>query len=232
MSSGRRHRTGRLCRGLALAFALGAIVLTACGRTVVHGSTSPPASFPSIDRTLFGCPDLNGVYAWPGTVVHGAPPSTDTGTNPDDALTLHPFELPNVEEADALSFDNSLGNAYYRVVARREFTTEPEVRGLANIGSSELGIGDYRCGFGWLEFRPASITTPDGASLRIARSEEGGLVIGVHWVNPDAHLERHRPEADSNAGPRHGRVDTWRWHHLPRLGERVERNGALSAAAP
>lgn len=208
---------------------VGVLMLTACESRLVQGSTTPPDGFPSIDRTLFGCPDLNGVYAWPGTMDDGARPPAAGGGQRE--LTLGPFELPNVSDAAAISFDNSFGNAYFLVIARQGFTGDDGQRLWSNSGSRELGMGEYRCGFGWLEFRPASATTRDGASLRLARGDDGSLIVGAHAVDRDAQIQYEYPALHTADGPARARVDLWRWHHLPRLGLRVDRDGRLTDEA-
>jgi len=200
--------------------ALCVLALTACGSDFERGSSTAPDAFPSIERTLFGCPELNGVYAWPGAVVDGSPPRTD---GIPQSFTLDPFRLANLEQADAVSFDNSIANSYYLVVARQIDQAEGGAKYFANIGSREMGIGTYRCRFGWLEYRPKNLSPEKDPELRIARAEDGGLIVAMRWIDSDGDLKYRYPEFYTPGGPSRGSVDIWRWQYLTRLGGSVER---------
>lgn len=212
-----------------LSSACAALALAACGR----GADAPPADFGPVAGTLFGCPSVEGVYAWPP--VAGAYSSGKYPTNRPPWEDGKP--VPIHGSAMQIWVKEKGGSALWF----RARTVNPAIAAGTPVSGgwsfAEYHRGQWVCKESMFEMAseeigPQSNFGGTGArrSFRLARLKDGGLAVGIRTV---AHGGK--DALWSYEGHTLGEYDApdrqfWSWSKLARTGPGDREPG--SAGAP
>ncbi|WP_082615391.1 hypothetical protein [Acidovorax sp. Root267] len=213
-------RTGhpRVCHArLVAVLALCCVALSACGPEL-QGSPKPPKAFGPVQSSWFGCPPLQGVYAWPpvdASGVHGNRPSNRRW-----------------EQGGLPFYVNGPEMQIWVQQAGGEMTMRTRTINRArNIRSSltrrwslvTYGGAQTRCTSGMLDVVPQDI--PEGKDaggtgvlqgFRLALLKDGALAVGTRTVSTG-----NKGSYFSWGGQSYGTydapdVETWSWSKLAR----------------
>lgn len=214
----------QIIRSATLLLAL-PLLLAACSGDEVHGTPSPPADFGPMDTVFFGCPSMQGLYAWPpvagehtGGTHNRERPWPGMTPVPISGSRMQVWALESGQTLTLLSRDTPAdGNA--APTSRRGWGYS-EHWGLAcdddmlDGDEEEAGSGrEYGC-------------TGLRRSFRLARMADGALAIGIRRTYYGC--------TDSVLGwgdARWGSKDIpdrvyWQWSKLRRIGDGVLPAGA------
>jgi hypothetical protein len=161
---------------------VGCALLAGC-RGEVSGSPTPPAEFGAIARPLFGCPAVQGVYAWPpsdGTYSKGM------------ATNREPWEggipVPARRGRMQIWVTQSHSAVVFRSRSARHMANLRD-RLLTEWSYAEHHRGSYSCSRGVLEVEPVDVQTSEdygGKGIRrgfkLAVMKDGALAVGVQTV--------------------------------------------------
>lgn len=201
------------------ALAVACLVLAACGNDV-HGSPEPPAEFGARERSLIGCPSLQGVYAWPpvaGEYAQGKIPSNRTPWDGGMPVSVQGREMQ-------LWVQQPAGGQ--TVMRTRLINRARNVRSrlTREWGLVTYGGGQVRCNSGMLEMEPKDTQAANhygGTGIRrgfrLARMKDGSLAVGIHTLSFG-----HTGSWFSWGGQSYGHyaapeVDHWSWSKLAQL---------------
>lgn len=193
-----------------------ALLVGCMGET--SGSPSPPPEFGAVSTSLFGCPTVQGVYAWPpsaGTYSKGMATNQEPweGGIPVPArrgrMQIWVTQTPSVMTWRSRSARVMEG--------LRDRTTR-------EWSYSEYNRGAYSCSSGTLEVKPVDIeTTEDFGGKGIRRGfklvvmEDGALAVGVKTVSYGRTMSLFT-WADVSRGTIPAPDKTfWRWSKLTRV---------------
>lgn len=228
-----------------LALGVTALALTSCGRDElplrpeVSGSEEMPAAFGTVASPARGCPDLEGLYAWPW--ADGRPFGYVTPTQPDKFGSF--LDIPLYD--DAQIWISGPGESAERMTLRsRMVNTDPNmrIRSLTTEWSyREHTNTEFSCDDGWVELPEQPVTGDSVAywyggagvkvSARLATLADGSLVVG----------QRLRVWGRTNSiGFNNGRQVTfpapdrvrWHWTRLARVGPTGRDAPAMDAGPP
>jgi hypothetical protein len=161
---------------------LGCALLAAC-RGEVSGSPTPPAEFGAVSRTLFGCPAVQGVYAWPpsaGTYSKGMATNQEPweGGIPVPARR-GPMQIWVTQSGTAVVFRSRSAR---RMAGLRD-------RLLTEWSYAEHHRGSFSCSRGTLDVEPVDVETTEdfgGKGIRrgfkLAVMKDGSLAVGIQTV--------------------------------------------------
>lgn len=228
-------------RSVLLSFLI-VFLMAACGssKDVVVGSATVPVEFGELSSPLFGCSDLEGLYAWPpaeGAADEGVPRNAQGPRLP----TLVPLATPLYREAQLWIAKIGSGGAVdvrSRMVNRNQSL---RIGSLTNTWSqAELTASELDCKDGaWVYLAPppeegilrqhyqAFLLKDHGAEraelgIHLQRLENGDLVIG-QWTRLifRASGRRGPPDAGESVLDPPDRV-IWHWSRLKRVGDTGE----------
>ena len=178
-----RRATGAALLGLACG------VLPACGPEV-RGSPKPPPTFGPVQSAWWGCPALQGVYAWPPVADSAGPAGAATRRLP--ATGGLPFYAMGAEMQVWLRQERGETTVRTRAVnrARNVRTSLTRQWSLMTYGAAQT-----HCSGGMLDLSPAQMpggaagrggATGQGALLgfRLALLKDGALAVGTRRVVP------------------------------------------------
>ena len=159
--------------GGAATLALCCLALTACGPDV-QGSPKPPPAFGPVQSSWFGCPSLQGVYAWPPVEPGGVRGSLPFFTGSPEMQVW--VQQQRGETTLRTRTVNRVRNV--RTSLTRQWS-------LVTYGGAQA-----RCSSGMLDLVPQTVS-PDkepGASgvlqgFRLALLKDGGLAVGKRTVS-------------------------------------------------
>jgi len=189
-----------------------------------RGSSAPPEAFGAVSRTFFGCPDIQGIYAWPpqqGAYSRGL---LSERQRPNDVG----FPVPIHGTTAQLWITQNRGGIVFRSRSGgRARSGGPSV--LQAWSTAELGRAQYSCSRGGLEVVLEKM--PDDARLkaeyagssvrrsyRIVAMKDGSLAIGLK-----AEVSGRNQSIFSWGGQSYGSmldadVIHWQWMRLARTG--------------
>lgn len=168
--------------GQCIAVAATCALLVAC-KAEVSGSSTPPTEFGPVSKPLFGCPSVQGVYAWP--------PSAGTYSE-HIATNREPWEggIPVPARSGAMQIwvtQSMTGMVFRSRSARRQAGLRD--RSLKEWSYSEYPRSSYSCIRGLLEVKAVDVATTEdfgGAGIRrgfkLATLKDGSLALGVNTV--------------------------------------------------
>ena len=190
---------------LALAL-ICSLALTACGPEV-QGSPKPPPAFGPVQSSWFGCPSMQGVYAWPPVEPAGVRGSL-------------PFFTGSAEMQVWVQQQRGETTLRTRTInrARNVRTSLTRQWSLVTYSGAQA-----RCSSGMLDLAPQTVS-PDkepGASgvlqgFRLALLKDGGLAVGKRTVstgNKGSYFSWGGQSYGSYDAPD---VETWTWFKLAR----------------
>lgn len=203
--------------GGAATLALCCLALTACGPDV-QGSPKPPPAFGPVQSSWFGCPSLQGVYAWPPVDAGGA-----HGSRPVNHRWEH-GSLPFFANAPEIQVwvQQQRGETTLRTRtinrARNVRTSLTRQWSLVTYGGAQA-----RCSSGMLDLVPqtAPLDKESGTSgvlqgFRLALLKDGGLAVGKRTLttgNKGSYFSWGGQSYGSYDAPD---VETWAWFKLAR----------------
>jgi len=153
----------------------GALALGACG---AGGTDAPPPAFGALATTWFGCPSLQGVYAWPPVA----------GEHAKVASNRQPWAdgRPIFIHGSAMQIWVDESNRSRIVFHSR---TPPAGRGPGDIAGggwsyAEYHRGQYRCKGSVMEVESEAGEggTAGPHAFRLARTQDGALAVGIYTV--------------------------------------------------
>jgi len=205
-----------VCCGAVLV--LCCLALSACGPDV-QGSPKPPPAFGPVQSRWFGCPALQGVYAWPpvdASGVHGTRPSN---------RRWEPGELP--------FYVNGPEMQVWLQQLRGETTLRTRTINRArNVRSSlarqwslvTYGGAQVRCTSGMLDVVPQDAPRGKDAGgtgglqgFRLALLKDGALAVGTRTLstgNKGSYFSWGGQSYGSYDAPD---IETWSWSKLARM---------------
>jgi hypothetical protein len=205
--------------GCTACAALCLLLLAACGNEV-RGTPEPPAEFGARERSLVGCPSLQGVYAWPpvaGEYAGGKIPSNRTPWDGGLPVPVHGREMQIWVQQQA---------GGQTVLRTRLVNRERSVR---NVLARQWSLATYDrgqvgCTSGMLELEPRDTHAANhygGTGIRrgfrLARMKDGALAVGIHTLSTG-----HTGSFFSWGGQSYGSykaadVEYWSWSKLALL---------------
>lgn len=222
-----RRSAARCLQRVCLAGVL-PLLLGGCGGDIVHGTSSPPAEFGRQDTAWFGCPSMQGMYAWPpeaGTYANGIA-SNET---PWPGMTPVPIGRGRMQVA---VLESGWKLTMFSRDALKDGSIDPGLRrgwgyaehfGLA-CRSDMLDGDDEEAGDG-REYGCAGLRR----GFRLARMADGALAVGIRKVAHGCRDSLFR-WGDQSAGE----VDRpdqvyWQWSKLRRIGDGVPSSAAAGS---
>lgn len=209
------RRSHGLC---VVVVALGCMLLAGC-RGEVSGSPTPPAEFGVVSRSLFGCPAVQGVYAWPpaaGTYSKGIATNRDPweGGIPVPARR-GPMQIWVTQSGSAVVFRSRSAR---RMSGLRD-------RLLTEWSYAEHHRGSFSCSRGVLEVEPVDVETSEdfgGKGIRrgfkLAVMKDGALAVGVKTVvHGRTGVLFSWADVQRGSVPLPDRI-IWHWSKLTRIG--------------
>jgi len=210
------HRRVQRMRWVAVS-AMCCLALAACGPEL-QGSPKPPPAFGAVQSRWFGCPSLQGVYAWPpveASGVHGPRP------------TNHRWEqgsLPFYANAPEMQVwvQQLRGETTLRT---RTINRARNVRSVLTRQWSLVTYGgaQTRCSSGMLDVVPQDVAGGKEASgtgvlpgFRLALMKDGALAVGTRTLstgNKGSYFSWGGQSYGSYDAPD---VETWTWLKLAR----------------
>lgn len=192
--------------GGAATLALCCLALTACGPEV-QGSPKPPPAFGPVQSSSFGCPSLQGVYAWPPVEPAGVRGSL-------------PFFTGSAEMQVWVQQQRGETTLRTRTInrARNVRTSLTRQWSLVTYSGAQA-----RCSSGMLDLAPQ--TAPSGnepgtsgklQGFRLALLKDGGLAVGKRTLttgNKGSYFSWGGQSYGSYDAPD---VETWTWFKLAR----------------
>lgn len=170
-----------LCRTVAMTL-IGCALLAGC-RGEVTGSPNPPEEFGAVVKPLFGCPAVQGVYAWPpsaGTYSKGIA----TNRDPWEGGIPVPVRRGRMQ----IWVTQSRSAVVFRSRSARQMAGLRD-RSLTEWSYAEHHRGSYSCVRGVLDIKPFDVeTTEDYGGKGIRRGfklvvmKDGALAVGVQTV--------------------------------------------------
>ena len=230
------QQTAHRCVGRTLASAvlgLSCLVLSACGPDV-QGSPTPPKTFGPAQSTWFGCPSLQGVYAWPPVAASGA----------------HGNSPPNRRwEQDALPFyANGAEMQIWVQQLRGETTlrtrTINRARNVRSMLTRQWSLvtytsGQARCSAGMLDVVREGVSPGNESGgpkvrqgFRLALMKDGALAVGTRTLttgNKGSYFSWGGQSYGSYDAPD---VETWTWFKLARTDAGDREPPAIDAYVP
>jgi hypothetical protein len=188
----------------AAALALCCLALAACGPQV-KGSPKPPPAFGPVQNSWFGCPPLQGVYAWPPVDPAGVRGSL-------------PFFAGSPEMQVWVQQQRSETTVRTRAINRARNVRTPLTRQWSLV---TYGGAQARCSSGMLDLVPhtAPLGKESGTSdvlqgFRLALLKDGGLAVGKRTLTTG-----NKGSFFSWGGQSYGSydapdVETWTWFKL------------------
>lgn len=193
------------------------LLLVAC-KGEISGSPSPPPEFGSVSKPLFGCPTVQGVYAWP--------PSAGVYAN-QMATNQEPWEggipVPARRGKMQIWVTQTSSGIVFRSRSARV------MEGLRDRSTKEWSYSEYHraaysCAHGVLEVEPVDVvTTEDYGGKGIRRGfklvvlEDGSLAVGVKTISYGRTMALFS-WADVSRGTISAPDKTfWRWSKLARV---------------
>lgn len=166
-----------ICPRFAFAFAL-PLLLAACGPEV-SGPPEPPPEFGAVEGKLFGCPAMQGLYAWPPVDGEYAKFFPSNMTPWEGGRPVQVYRRPmqiRVEE-------NPSRITIRARVVHPESLKSSEARDWAYV---EYGRAQYSCSSGMLRFEEVEFGNAanyGGSGARrgftLARMKDGSLAVGI-----------------------------------------------------
>lgn len=214
---------------------LAALVLAGCGPTL-KGSPEPPPEFGPVQGALFGCPSLQGVYAWPpveGAFSHGKYPSNRKPWEGAFPVGIHGTEMQ-------IWLQQPSGGATLlraRAVNRARNVRSPLTRqwSLATYSGAETS-----CSSSMLDIAPREVPAALGEyggtraqrGVRLAMLKDGALAVGIRTVSSG-----HKGSFFSWGGQSYGTYDAadieyWSWSKLARTGPGDQEPAVVDAYVP
>lgn len=201
------------------------LALAGCGSA---GNEAPPAEFGALATTWFGCPSLQGVYAWPP--VAGAHAKGNSATN------RRPWEdgRPIFIHGPAMQIWVDESSASRVVFHSRTPSAGKPADDLAGggWGFAEYHRGQYRCKGSVMVVEddvgsaPGEGGDPKRHAFRLARMQDGALAVGTY--NFVAGGEAYLYSYDSARVGKYKAPDRefWTWSKLARTGTGVKATGS------
>lgn len=233
---GSRRAALRLRRaGGAVLLVLSCALLSACGPEV-RGSPKPPPSFGPAQSAWWGCPALQGVYAWPPVADTAVPAGAAARRTPGTGEL--PFHTMGAEMQVWLRQERGETTVRTRAInrARNVRTAMTRQWSLATYGPAQM-----HCSGGLLDLEPSQ--PPDRAEggdpgkgvlqgFRLVPLKDGALAVGT----------RRRVPGGSGAyfswgGQSYGRydlpdADVWTWAKLARTDPGDREPAVIDAYVP
>ncbi|WP_235504147.1 hypothetical protein [Acidovorax sp. Leaf84] len=213
---------------------LACLALAGCGPDL-QGSPQPPKEFGPVQSAWFGCPSMQGVYAWPPVAGAYAQGRIASNRRPwEGGLPIHingPEMQIWVQQAGG---ETTLRT---RTINRARNVRSPLTRqwGLATYGGAETS-----CSSGMLDVAlrdiPVASTDYGGNSarrgFRLALMKDGSLAVGIRTVSTG-----HKGSYFSWGGQSFGSYDApdiehWSWSQLARTGPGDKEPAVVDAYVP
>jgi hypothetical protein len=215
----------RTLHRLLVVIFLPAALLAGCGGENVHGSSSPPEEFGAQATAWFGCPDMQGMYAWPpemGEYANGIA----TNKQPWPGAVPVPIgrgamQVWVLEEGQRLT-----------VLSRNrpaDGNTDPGLRRAWGYSEHD-GLA---CRSDMRDADDEEIADVEGfrcegvrRGFRLARMEDGALAVGIRTT---AHGCRESVISWGDASAGNVKVADkvyWKWSKLRRIGDGVSKPAA------
>lgn len=183
-SSNAVHR-GAGCTPWRVVLALSCLVLSACGPEL-RGSPTPPDGFGALQSSWFGCPSLQGVYAWPpveASGVHGNRPSNRRWEQGE-----LPFYVNSPEMQIWVQQTGGATTLRTRTINRARNVRSPLTRQWSLV---TYGNAQTRCTSGMLDVAAATDGAGDSAGrgpgvqqgFRLALLKDGALAVGTRKLS-------------------------------------------------
>ncbi len=193
------------------------MLLPACmGET--SGSPSPPPEFGAVSKPLFGCPTVQGVYAWP--------PSAGTYAK-QMATNQEPWEggipVPARRGKMQIWVTQTGSGIVFRSRSARVMEGLRD-RLTKEWSYAEYHRGAYSCAHGVLEVEPVDVVTTEdfgGKGIRrgfkLVALEDGSLAVGVKTISYGRTMSLFTWADVSRGTIRAPDKTFWRWSKLARL---------------
>ena len=215
----RGPRAWRRSVGRGALLALSCLLLSACGPEL-RGSPKPLPSFGPVQGAWWGCPSLEGVYAWPP--VAESPGESKASARRQPATGELPFHAMGAEMQVWLRQERGETTLRTRAINRARNVRDSMARqwSLITYGSSQT-----HCTSGMLDLKPAHASDRgDGGDksrdlllgFRLALLKDGALAVGTRRLIPGG-----KGSYFSWGGQSYGSYDLpdtedWSWIKLPR----------------
>lgn len=204
--------------------------LAGCG---ADRADSPPPEFGAIERAWFGCPSMEGVYAWPpvaGVFANGKIPSNRRAWEDGKPVPVHGKEMQIWVKAKG-------GSALWFRARTVNRALPPNTPLSGGWSFNEYHRGQWKCKDSMIEMDAEEIGAQSnyggtGArrSFKLARMQDGALAVGISTVAYGGKESLYSYDGVSagtyNAPDRH----FWAWSKLARTGPGDTEPG--SAPAP
>ncbi|MEO7886239.1 MAG: hypothetical protein ABI893_10625 [Polaromonas sp.] len=213
--------------------ALSCLVLAACGPEL-QGSPTPPKGFGPLQSTWFGCPSLQGVYAWPPVEesgVHGNRPSNRRIR--EGGL---PFYVNGPEMQIWVQQAGGATTLRTRTVNRARNVRSPLTRQWSLV---TYGRAQAHCTSGMLDVAATNVPSdnPGGGArvlpgFRLALLKDGALAVGTRTLstgNKGSYFSWGGQSYGSYDAPD---VETWSWSKLARIAQGDQEPAVVDAYVP
>ena len=213
----RRRSTGRS----ALLLWSCCLLLSACGPEL-QGSPKPPPSFGPVQGAWWGCPSLQGVYAWPPLPEHPSGSSVQARRQPPTGEL--PFYAMGAEMQVWLRQERGETTLRTRAVNRARNVRNAMARQWSLV---TYGAAQTHCSSNMLDLKPVQSPDSEGGSgksggavlgYRLALLKDGALAVGTRRFVPGG-----KGSYFSWGGQSYGSYDlpdgeAWSWVKLARTG--------------
>ncbi|SHG53524.1 hypothetical protein [Massilia sp. CF038] len=170
-----------MARAVPLLLAL-ASALTACSQ---QHADAPPPEFGAIERAWFGCPSMEGVYAWPpiaGEYAGGKIASNRRAWEDGKPVPVHGKEMQ-------IWVKEKGGSALWFRARSVNRALPPNTPLAGGWSFNEYHRGQWRCKGSMIEMAPEEIGaqanfggTGARRSFKLARMQDGALAVGIATV--------------------------------------------------
>jgi hypothetical protein len=205
---------------LAWPFLVVACALSVGGCAEVSGSPEPPASFGETQVPLFGCPEVEGVYAWPPDAGEY---SARIASNVEPWAGGRPVRVGREPRQVWVELDDA-----DRIAVRsRIINRDPRIRTVLarQWAYTEYDTNEYRCSDGAIVVAPVPMDTGEDfggkgirRGFRLFALDDGALAVGIQTVAYGL-----QGSLFAWGGKSYGSYDLpdktyWSWSRLARLG--------------